>query len=208
MSTNIGESIRKRREELGYTQEELAKKLGYKSKSTITKIEMGINDITQSKIFAFAQALDVPTSFLMGWEDDKTYETIVYNYDLESIMSHNKRYISKLLGYIFKKLRISNDLTEKSIALRADVSIEDYINIETPGDDINYETIIKIIKAFNINYDYLFGFLHATDISLRNIDDLNISKTDKDKIKETIIEQMYKDVQNINDGMLLFNNKQ
>ena len=33
--------IRKRREELGMSQEELAKKMGYKSRSSINKIEMG-----------------------------------------------------------------------------------------------------------------------------------------------------------------------
>lgn len=45
--------IRKRREELGMSQEELAKKMGYKSRSSINKIEMGENDIPQSKIATF-----------------------------------------------------------------------------------------------------------------------------------------------------------
>ena len=49
--------IKARREELGMSQEELATKLGYKSRSTINKIEMGKNDITQSKIIAFALSL-------------------------------------------------------------------------------------------------------------------------------------------------------
>ena len=35
--------IKARREELGMSQEELATKLGYKSRSTINKIEMGKN---------------------------------------------------------------------------------------------------------------------------------------------------------------------
>ena len=66
MST-IGSNIRSRRLELNMTQEELASKLGYKSKSTINKIELGINDIPQSKIVQFANALDTTASFLMGW---------------------------------------------------------------------------------------------------------------------------------------------
>ena len=49
--------IRKRREELGMSQEELAKKMGYKSRSSINKIEMGENDIPQSKIATFAKVL-------------------------------------------------------------------------------------------------------------------------------------------------------
>lgn len=64
---HIGKKIKQRREELGLTQEELAHKLGYKSKSTVNKIEMGINDITQTKVVAFAKALSTTPSYLMGW---------------------------------------------------------------------------------------------------------------------------------------------
>lgn len=60
--------IKQRREELGMSQDELAKKLGYKSRSTIAKIEKGENDITQSKIAAFAKALNTTPSYLMGWD--------------------------------------------------------------------------------------------------------------------------------------------
>lgn len=60
--------IRARREELNMSQEELAKKLGYKSRSSINKIEKGENDIPQSKIVAFAHALDTTPEDLMGWQ--------------------------------------------------------------------------------------------------------------------------------------------
>lgn len=63
----IGKRIRSRREELGMTQEELASKLGYKSKTTIAKIENGTNDIVQSKVIDFAQVLDTTPAYLMGW---------------------------------------------------------------------------------------------------------------------------------------------
>lgn len=62
--------IKKRREELGMSQDELAKKLGYKSRSTIAKIEKGENDITQSKIAAFANALHTTPGELMGLAED------------------------------------------------------------------------------------------------------------------------------------------
>jgi transcriptional regulator with XRE-family HTH domain len=57
------------RKRLGWTQEELATKMGYKSKSTINKIEMGINDIPQSKIVQFAEVLGTTPAHLMGWND-------------------------------------------------------------------------------------------------------------------------------------------
>lgn len=65
----LSKRIRRRREELGMSQAELAKKLGYKSRSTIAKIEAGENDIVQSKIVAFADALETTPSYLMGWMD-------------------------------------------------------------------------------------------------------------------------------------------
>ena len=43
----LGDRIRLRREELRMSQEELATRLGYKSRSTIAKIESGENDLTQ-----------------------------------------------------------------------------------------------------------------------------------------------------------------
>lgn len=67
--SNIYARIRSRREELGLSQEELAARMGYKSKSSINKIEMGVNDIPQSKVFAFAKALETTTAYLMGCDD-------------------------------------------------------------------------------------------------------------------------------------------
>lgn len=66
---NIGQRIKQRRQEMNFTQEELASKMGYKSKSTINKIELGINDIPQSKIAQFAKALNTTVAYLMGWEE-------------------------------------------------------------------------------------------------------------------------------------------
>lgn len=70
MST-IYERIRARRIELGLTVEELAKKMGYKDKSSISKIENGKTDIPQSKVIAFARALNTTTAYLMGIDTEK-----------------------------------------------------------------------------------------------------------------------------------------
>ena len=62
------QTIRQLREELGLSQDELAKRLGYRSRSTIAKIESGSNDIPQSKIAAFATALETTPARLLGIE--------------------------------------------------------------------------------------------------------------------------------------------
>ena len=67
---SIGERICNRRKELGLTQQDLADRLGYKSKSSINKIEIGKNDLPQKKIIEFARALNTTPRYLMGWEDE------------------------------------------------------------------------------------------------------------------------------------------
>lgn len=69
---SIGHNIRMYRERLGMSQEELARKLGYRDRSTIAKIESNVNDITQSKIVAIAAALQVTPAELMGWGQTST----------------------------------------------------------------------------------------------------------------------------------------
>lgn len=59
-------NIKRIREEKGMSQEELARLVGFKSRSSINKIEMGVNDITQSKLVAIANALGVSPGELMG----------------------------------------------------------------------------------------------------------------------------------------------
>lgn len=62
--SQMGNRIRVRREEIGMTQEELATKVGYKSRTSINKIELGKTDIGQMMIISIAEALNVPTRFI------------------------------------------------------------------------------------------------------------------------------------------------
>lgn len=71
---NIGKNIAAARKRAGMTQEELAARVGYKTKSAINKIELGIRDLPQKKIAAFAQALGVTPGHLMGWDEKPAEE--------------------------------------------------------------------------------------------------------------------------------------
>lgn len=69
MSTvNVGRNIAEARKRAGLTQEELADRVGYKTKSAINKIEMGKRDLPQKKIAAFASALGTTPGHLLGWD--------------------------------------------------------------------------------------------------------------------------------------------
>lgn len=67
-------NIKQLREAKGLSQDELAKKTGYTSRSSIAKIEKGEVDLPRSKIIAFAEALDTTPGFLMGWEKESGWQ--------------------------------------------------------------------------------------------------------------------------------------
>lgn len=62
---SVGENIKKRRFELRMSQQELAEALGYKTRSTIAKIESGENDVSQKKLARFAAVLDTTAEALI-----------------------------------------------------------------------------------------------------------------------------------------------
>ena len=67
---NIGERIKKLRNELGLTQEDLAA-CANTTKQTIHKYETGIiKKIPSPKITLIADKLNTTPAYLMGWEDD------------------------------------------------------------------------------------------------------------------------------------------
>lgn len=68
----MGEKIKELRIKKGYTQEELAKKLGYTSRSTINKIEKGLIDIPQSKIIDLANLFNCSPVIILNQHEYQT----------------------------------------------------------------------------------------------------------------------------------------
>jgi 2-C-methyl-D-erythritol 4-phosphate cytidylyltransferase len=62
---SVGSNIKKRRFELRMSQQELADAMGYKTRSTIAKIESGENDVSQKKLQKFASVLDTTVESLI-----------------------------------------------------------------------------------------------------------------------------------------------
>lgn len=95
--------IKRKREELGLSQEELARILGYKHKSSINKIELGLVDVPRAKVSAFAKALGMSAAELSGWTDERRSSsfsycleqqmrvmgyTVIYSADGDVILTH------------------------------------------------------------------------------------------------------------------------
>lgn len=65
----IGQKIKDRRTQLGWSQRDLASRMGY-THSTVGRIETGKIDIPQSRIVQFAEVLGVSVAYLMGWDEE------------------------------------------------------------------------------------------------------------------------------------------
>lgn len=66
---SIGERIKMKRIEKGWSQRDLAAKMNYSNHSTIGKIEAGKVDIPQSRVVQFAEVLNTTVAYIMGWEE-------------------------------------------------------------------------------------------------------------------------------------------
>ena len=85
------------------SQEELARLVGYKSCSSINKIELEKNDITQSKIAEIAIALNTTPEYLMGWtfnasKRDKDEAELAEGY--RALNDEGKRLMKGIIGQL------------------------------------------------------------------------------------------------------------
>ncbi len=103
MVTDIGERIKIRREELNMSQDELARAAGYKSRSSINKIEVDGRGLPQKKIVAIANALRVTPAYLMGWEDEEDVRTIQIPIEEERLLTQIRQ-LTKTNQYLLKNI--------------------------------------------------------------------------------------------------------
>lgn len=96
----VGERIKITREAKGISQEELAKRIGLKGKSSVCKIETAGDHISTASIVKYAKALNVPPSDLMGWtqgtgaEPDKLESKLIDTIKLLDVQQ--KEYLLKI----------------------------------------------------------------------------------------------------------------
>lgn len=103
---SIGEIIKARREELKMSQEELAKQLGYKSRSSINKIETASQNLPIKKISKIAEVLGTDPYKIVNWstyEINNNYEN--YSKSFQSIGEFNTNNIDNII----KKLQDLNE---------------------------------------------------------------------------------------------------
>lgn len=191
----IGERIKLKREEKKWTQEELARRMGYSTKSTIAKIETGVNDVSASNVEKFANILETSIAYLMGWEDEELKEPPLIP---EAPLSER---IGKKISYIRHKRNLSiEELAEKTGVTPS--QLEDMENGVNRG--FNPELMKRFCEVLNVDDTYFLDMIepvknigenitalrHMNDLSLNELaEELHVS-TDKLSDYENGVEQI------------------
>lgn len=104
---DLGNKVKLRREQLGMSQEDLAFKMGYKSRTSINKIENG-RPVSQKIIVRLAEVLQVSVHYLMGWDEEdakKPTDQMVsglHETGYDQLSPENKSVIDSLIEKLLK----------------------------------------------------------------------------------------------------------
>ena len=167
---NLASKVKQRRIELGLSQEELAKKMGYSSRTSINKIENG-RPVSQKIIVRLAEALETTPAYLMGWEDNlekKAEEFKPYTIEtLKKIIDSYPELSYKSLATVCMNKRVQLDWTEKKVANLANVDLNDYLNFENNHYRLNINDVENILNTLDLSISFVLGFMCAI-LSIEN----------------------------------------
>lgn len=121
----LGKKIKERRIELGMSQDELAQKLGYTHRSTISRIERDLTNPPLTKLIAYAEALDMPPEELIDCVDD---DALVADSNI-----HNNSQTAKFQNSMYDRYHALFDLVKDA----------------TPEEMDQIEQIVKVIVKGN-----------------------------------------------------------
>lgn len=147
----FGERVLALRTEKGMTQDELAIAVGYKSRSTIAKIEAGERDPHQSMIAAIAKALDTTPAYLMGWEDEWDKEAEEFEKESQNDAKMLMNYLSKLFDDA-ESVRIAYDLIISLARLNRNglLELSKMLDIFSRADEYKSDSLKEVEKLNEI----------------------------------------------------------
>lgn len=97
------------RESLGLTQEQLASRMGYTGKSSISKIESSGDNVTLKKISKLAPILHTSEAYLMGWTDNPDPNYQYSNEFVEELATNANRNMRNMVMKAFNPVNNSSE---------------------------------------------------------------------------------------------------
>lgn len=116
----------------GYSQEDLAKKCGWSSRSSISQIESSGDDISLKKIKKIAKALNTSIEYLMGWDEyNSKYAQDIYIHEkIDRAINKEQKAISRFENAQNKVKRaeaIYKRSEEERKQRKSDIKINEYL---------------------------------------------------------------------------------
>ena len=99
-----GKKIKELRNKKGWSQTELAAKAGYKDKTAISSIENGKSELSQTKLYTFAEVFGVSIACIMCWEDEENDPFAEKDFVLlaryKSLNEDHKKQVENLISFL------------------------------------------------------------------------------------------------------------
>lgn len=165
--TVIEKRIKLLRERIGYSQLDIAKKMGI-NRSLIALWENGYANISLKQLIKLSYIFQVPIDYILGIIDeiDNFHYSFIYKIDLKNI------------GIRLKEIRKSQNLTQENFAKKIDTKRSSISYYEIGKMMISTADLKQICETFGVSADYIVGNLSE-----------NINRKKKIKIKAKEIKE-------------------
>lgn len=165
--TVIEKRIKLLRERIGYSQLDIAKKVGV-NRSLIALWENGYANISLKQLIKLSYIFQVPIDYILGIIDeiDNFHYSFIYKIDLKNI------------GIRLKEIRKSQNLTQENFAKKIDTKRSSISYYEIGKMMISTADLKQICETFGVSADYIVGNLSE-----------NINRKKKIKIKTKEIKE-------------------
>lgn len=156
----FAERLKELRLRKGFTQEELANKIGV-AKSTLTGYEKGNREPDLFKIKKLTQVLEVDANYLLGLSKSSSNNTTqeLEHISTERIKEDRKNInnirenISNNITFYRKKMK----LTQEELANKINVKKTSVSSWEHKANSPDIETLYELCKLFNISLEEMYG---------------------------------------------------
>ena len=150
MLMTIYDRIKYLRESANMSQQELAEKVGFKTASAVNKIELGLRDINQTKILAFAKALGTTPSYLLG-EDNVNEQS-----NIDSVSEHLYNIpVYETVSAGFGATAVDNIIDYIPLPFNTKNEAEQTLCIKVKGDSMSPKIedgdLIQVIKQTSVD---------------------------------------------------------
>ena len=171
----IGTQLRRRRVQLGLTQQELADRLGV-TKGGLSAYEQDKISPSIDKLTGLADILGVSVEYLCGFEDTEAEEGV--RIEIKEDDEDYKRLSGIVdrqmgIGKQIKELRIKSGLSSKELASRLGIQESVELKYERDIKYPPYSVLVKMAEELNVSTEELLGINSGRVLHIGSLSDEN-----------------------------------